>query len=83
MDNSTPDTAAPALSGKPAKGSLKALGYRFMLSPDGQTGDWVHEDEVTARCPTYVDCTDMPDEEFQRFVAERQAVRPYIVGMVV
>lgn len=55
--------------------------HRFMLSPDGQQADWVHPLEVATRCPDWTDCTDMDDEQFQRVVSERQAVRPHIISL--
>lgn len=46
--------------------------HRFMLSPDGQTGDWVHPLEIATRCPDWTDCTDMSDALFEQIVTERQ-----------
>lgn len=56
--------------------------HRFMLSPDGQTGDWVHPLEVATRCPTWTDCTELSDEAFQSLVCERQS-QPRIVSLAV
>jgi hypothetical protein len=51
---------------------------RFLVSPDGMLADWF----VTPNAPAdWFDCTDMDAEQLQRFVAERQAVRPYVVGV--
>lgn len=51
--------------------TTKPQDQRFMLSPDGQTGDWFHLLEIEKRCPDWTDCTDMSDELFQRIVTER------------
>jgi hypothetical protein len=59
---------------------LKTTGHRFLVSPDGMNADWIHPLELVSR-PGWTDCTDMSDEDFQNLVAERQAVRPYIVGI--
>jgi hypothetical protein len=51
---------------------------RFLVSADGMLADWFATPNAPAN---WHDCTDMGVEELQRFVAERQAVRPYIVGV--
>lgn len=51
--------------------SLKTQDQRFMLSPDGQSGNWFHLLEIEKRCPGWTDCTDMSDELFQHVVMDR------------
>lgn len=51
---------------------------RFMVSPDGHQADWLNP----SSCPGWIDCTDMSPEKLQRFIAEKQGVRPHIVGVV-
>lgn len=63
--------------------SLEPRNQRFMMSPDGMHADWIHPAEVATRAPGWIDCTDMSDDDFQRFVTERQATRPRIVGVAV
>lgn len=50
--------------------------HRFFVSPDGMDGKWLHpRDLSTGMYPQYaswVDCTDMDDHEFEKFVASRQ-----------
>jgi len=60
----------------------QATGQRFMVSPCGNFGQHVSPADLV-NYPGWTDCTDMSDEAFQCFVAERQAVRPYIVGLAV
>lgn len=55
---------------------------RFLISADATFCDYVTPADV-ANYPGWIDCSDMSDEELQRFVAERQAVRPYVVGMAI
>jgi hypothetical protein len=54
--------------------------HRCLISEDGVFLTYAKPADV-ANYPNFVDCTDMDDIEFQRFIAERQAVRPYIVGI--
>jgi hypothetical protein len=57
---------------------------RFLVSPDGMLADWVHPlDPKQPRHEGWIDCTDMDGEALQRFIAERQATRPRIVGVKV
>jgi hypothetical protein len=56
--------------------TLKSNGCRFMVSPDGKHGDWVHPAEIAGRCPTWTDCTDMDDADFGVFMDERRAKFP-------
>lgn len=56
---------------------------RFLISPDGNRADWFHPDDIAARAADWTDCTDMSVEQIQQHVAERQAVRPHIVGVTV
>lgn len=53
---------------------------RFLISADGVFLEQVAPTDL-ANYPGWTDCTDMDDEQFQRLVAERQAVRPYIVSV--
>jgi hypothetical protein len=53
---------------------------RFLLSPDATFPAYVAPADV-ANYPGWIDCTEMAPEEFQALVAEKLAVRPYIVGM--
>lgn len=53
--------------------SLKDDGFRFMVSHDRKGADWFYLPDD--RCAGWVDCTDMSDEEFDRFMTgemERQ-----------
>lgn len=54
----------------------------FIVSDDGMFCDWIAPAELVNR-PGWTDCTQMGDHELQCFIAERQAVRPYIVGVKV
>lgn len=55
---------------------------RFVVSDDGGYCHWIEPSDLVNH-PGWIDCTDMGDEELQHFIAERQAVRPYIVGVKV
>lgn len=54
--------------------------HRCLVSADGVFLSYVKPADV-ASFPGFIDCTDMDDDEFQKFIAERQAERPYIVGL--
>lgn len=49
--------------------NLKDVGFRFVRRQDGSF-NWTHPLEVS---PGDVDCTEMSDEEFERFVLEGAA----------
>ena len=55
---------------------------RFLISPDATFPAYVDPADV-ANYPGWTDCTDMTPEEFQQLVAEKLAVRPYIVGLAI
>lgn len=56
--------------------ATKYATQRFMVSPDGKHADWIHPAEVATRAPGWHDCTDMNDDEFNHFMAERRAMHP-------
>lgn len=43
-------------------------GFRFMVSPDRFRSAWVHPAEIPTKTPGWIDCTDMDDDEFDRFM---------------
>jgi hypothetical protein len=52
--------------------TLSEQGYRYLVSPDKEIADWIHPAEVGK--PEYegwFDCTDTPDDEFDRFMADK------------
>jgi hypothetical protein len=56
--------------------NLKNDGYRFMVSLDGQVGNWIHPLEVATQAPGWHDCTDMDDVAFDLFIADLRAKFP-------
>jgi hypothetical protein len=60
--------------------SKQAARQRFILSPDATFPAYVDVADLP-NFPGWIDCTDMAPEEFQKLVAEKLAVRPYIVGL--
>jgi hypothetical protein len=49
--------------------SLKEQGFRYLVSPDKAKADWIHPAEVDrGRFKNWKDCTDMSDEELDRYI---------------
>lgn len=60
--------------------SPKDNGSRFMVSPTGREGDWIHPAEIAQRTPGWHDCTDMDDVEFDLFMRDLYAKFPPIAA---
>jgi hypothetical protein len=56
--------------------TLKHDGYHFLVSPDRAKSAWVHPlDKALPKYAGWTDCTDMSEDEFDRFIAEDQAAQ--------
>jgi len=49
--------------------NLKEQGFRYLVSPDKKKADWVHPAEIVrGGFGDWKDCTDMSDEELDRYI---------------
>jgi hypothetical protein len=51
--------------------NLKDQGFRFCLSPDAKRARWCHPVEIPHFYADWVDVTDWPDAEFEKFLMDR------------